>query len=97
MPPKISSHNAQEPNAIALQLIAFLVSDGERLERFSALSGMGLGDMKSGAENPIFLGFMLDYALQDESLIMTFCDHHEISPQTIALARRQLPGANDDF
>ena len=49
MPPKISSHNAQEPNAIALQLIAFLVSDGERLERFSALSGMGLGDMKSGA------------------------------------------------
>ena len=97
MIPKNNSHSTLEGSTIALQLIAFLASDDERMERFSALSGMALGDMKDGANNPVFLGFMLDYALQDEALILSFAEFHEISPQTLALTRRQLPGASDDF
>ena len=97
MIPKHSSHKTLESSTIALQLMAFLASDDERMERFSALSGMTLGDMKDGANNPVFLGFMLDYALQDEALILSFAEAHEITPQTLALARRQLPGASDDF
>ena len=94
---KNSSQNELEGSSIALQFMAFLASDEERLERFSALSGMGLNDLKAGAQNPVFLGFMLDYALQDESLILAFSESKQISPQSLATARRQLPGANDDF
>ena len=97
MIPKYNSHSTLEGSTIALQLIAFLASDDERLERFSALSGITLGDMKDGASNPVFLGFMLDYALQDEALILAFAENQKISPQTLAIARRQLPGASDDF
>lgn len=94
---KNTSPKALEGTTIALQLIAFLASDDERLDRFTSLSGMSLGDMKDGAENPVFLGFMLDYALQDEALILSFAENQEISPQSLAFARRQLPGASDDF
>ena len=97
MMPKHSSQKTLEGTTIALQLIAFLASDDERMDRFSALSGMTLGDMKDGANNPVFLGFMLDYALQDEALILSFAETHEISPQSLAAARRQLPGVSDDF
>ena len=97
MMPKHSSQKTLEGTTIALQLIAFLASDDERMDRFSALSGMTLGDMKDGANNPVFLGFMLDYALQDEALILSFAETHEISPQSLVAARRQLPGASDDF
>ena len=94
---KNTLQNKLEGSTIALQLIAFLASDEERLERCSALSGLGLNDLKAGAQNPVFLGFMLDYALQDESLILAFSESQQISPQSLATARRQLPGANDDF
>jgi Protein of unknown function (DUF3572) len=82
---------------IALQLLAFIASDEDRLERFSALSGMGLGEMRDGVQNPVFLGFMMDYALQDEALILAFAEHADISPQTVVSARRHFPGASDDF
>ena len=94
---KITSPKTSEGTTIALQLIAFLLSDDERMDRFTLLSGIGLFDLKEGAQNSVFLGFMLDYALQDEALILAFAENQQISPQTLAVARRQLPGASDDF
>ena len=93
----MTSTNLQEASSIALQFIGFLVSDEERLERFSALSGMGLGDLKDGAENAVFQGFLLDYAMQDEALILSFAENHNISPEQLASARRALPGADHDL
>ncbi len=97
MPLKDSSKNTSDSSVIALQLIAFLVSNEERLDRFTALSGIGLSDLQQGAQDPVFLGFMFDYALQDEALILEFAKEHEIPPQTLVDARRHFPGANDDF
>ena len=97
MPINDSSKITADSNVIALQLIAFLVSDEERLDRFTALSGIGLSDLQQGAQDPVFLGFMFDYALQYEALILEFAQIHDIPPQTLINARRQFPGANDDF
>jgi Protein of unknown function (DUF3572) len=97
MPIKNSSKISADYGVIALQLIAFIVSDNERLDRFAALSGMGLNDLQEGAQNQTFLGFMFDYALQDEELILEFAREYEIPPQALINARRHFPGANDDF
>jgi Protein of unknown function (DUF3572) len=97
MPIKNRSQSTTDSSVIALQLIAFLVSDEERLDRFTALSGIGLSDLQHGAQDPVFLGFMFDYALQDEALIVEFASTHEIPPQNLISARRYFPGANDDF
>jgi Protein of unknown function (DUF3572) len=97
MPIKDTSKTTEDSNIIALQLIAFLVSDEERLDRFTALSGIGLYDLQQGAQDRIFLGFMFDYALQDEALILEFASTHKIPPQNLINARRHFPGANDDF
>ena len=94
---KTPSETTSDSNVIALQLMAFIASSEERLERFSALSGIGLFEMQTGAQDPVFLGFMLDYALQEEALILEFAQNHEISPQTLVNARRNFPGANNDF
>ncbi|MDE2446166.1 MAG: DUF3572 domain-containing protein [Alphaproteobacteria bacterium] len=92
-PPK----SALDHGAIALQLLGFIAADEDRLARFTALSGLGPGEMKDGLQNPVFLGFMLDYALQDEALILAFAESAVISPQAVANARRNFPGATDDF
>jgi Protein of unknown function (DUF3572) len=97
MPIRDTSKITSDSSVIALQLIAFIVSDEERLERFTALSGIGLSDLQQGAQDQMFLGFMFDYALQDEALILEFARILEIQPQTLVNARRHFPGANDDF
>ena len=80
-----------------LKLIGFIASDETRCERFSALTGFTLQDLKNGARKPDFQGFVLEYALQDEALILEFASAENIDPQTLVAARHALPGATYDI
>jgi Protein of unknown function (DUF3572) len=94
---KPSSISASEASTIVLNLIAFIASDEVQLERFSALSGISLFDMKTGAIKPEFQAFVLDYALQDEKLIIDFSILSGTKPEVLQFARFALPGATRDF
>jgi Protein of unknown function (DUF3572) len=94
---KVTSFSAERASIIALNFIAFIVSNDERMERFSALTGLFLDDLKNGAREAKFQGFVLEYALQDESLILEFATNESIAPETIQLARYALPGATYDL
>jgi Protein of unknown function (DUF3572) len=91
------SPNTAEASDIALRFIGFIASDEDRLERFLGLTGISLGDLKDGANDPAFQGFVLDYAMQDESLILEFATFDESSPTKLVAARHALPGATHDF
>ncbi len=94
---KPTSITASEASSIALNLIGFIVSDEERLERFLASSGLMLSDLKDGAAKPQFQGFVLEYALQDEKLILDFALQSGNKAEIIQTARYSLPGATYDF
>lgn len=93
---KESSYSAAEASTIALNLIAYIVSAEETLERFLGLSGISLHDLQSSAADPEFQGFVLDYALQDESLIISFAESCNMKPESLQRARYALPGATYD-
>ena len=90
--PRSRSINAEEAQIIALKMLAFLASDGDRLGAFLAASGLGPADLTSGARNPQFLAGVMDYLLGDESLLLAFAENGGIDPATIAGARCSLPG-----
>ena len=92
-----SSQRTQDYSAIVLNLITFIVSDEERFERFQTLSGISIEDLKSRASDPKFHIFVLDYALQDESLILQFCATENLSPTIIQSAHHALSGPTHDF
>lgn len=94
---KPSSFTLSEASDITLNLLGFIAADEGRIERFLALSGMSPQDLKDGAQKPEFLGFLLDYALQDESLILEFAAATGTKPETIQGARFALPGATYDI
>jgi hypothetical protein len=79
--------------ALALRALAFLAEDPERLGRFLALSGVGPGELRSRAADPVLLGGVLDHLLADERLLMAFVEANDLKPETPARARRHLPGA----
>jgi hypothetical protein len=94
---KKSSSKNSEASDIALNLLTFVVSDEERFERFCALSGLIESEVKERLTDPSFLGFVFDYAMQDEPMLLAFAAEHDIKPERFMALRRTLPGASDDF
>lgn len=94
---KFTSPTVDESSVIALKFIGFIASDETRCERFSNLTGMTLQDLMDGAKRLEFQGFVLEYALQDESLILEFAGMEDINPQRLIAARQALPGATYDI
>lgn len=78
---------------IALQALAFLAEDDDRLSRFLGLTGMELGTLREVATDKTALGAILDYVLGWEPLLLEFAASLELAPEAILRARHDLPGA----
>ncbi len=89
MPLKITQHEAE---TIALNILNFLLNDEDRRQRFMTLTGMDPQDLRGNASDPAFLAGIVEYLLQDESLIYTFADEYNTPPDQPAIAHRALIG-----
>ena len=78
--------------ALAVDALAFLAADPERIGRFLALTGIGPGDVRSAAAEPHFLAGVLDHVSGDERLLLEFAAHAEIKPAVVERARMSLEG-----
>lgn len=93
MKPKTS---APDPETLALQALAFLAADDDRLARFLGLTGIAPESLRGIAHDPAGLGAVLDYLLGWEPLLLDFAAAADIPPEAVARARRKLPGAPVD-
>jgi hypothetical protein len=89
------SQSRASSSDIALKFIGFLVGDEDRLQRFCALTGMGQAELQSGLTDATMQGFLLDYALSDESLLLAFAADNGLKPEAIVRARHALPGFSE--
>jgi hypothetical protein len=71
---------------LAIQALAFLGEDPERLGRFLAVTGIGPADLRSAAAEPQFLAGVLEYVVSDEPLLLEFANHAGIGPEDITRA-----------
>jgi len=78
---------------IALQALAYLVSEEKLLARFMALTGLSPSDLQQGATDPSFLAGVLDFFLGNEADLLAFCDAENLAPELPGKARMALPGA----
>ena len=51
----------EEAEGLAIQALAFIAGDGERLGRFLAVTGIGPAEIRAAAREPGFLIGVLDY------------------------------------
>jgi hypothetical protein len=79
-------------NEIAVQGLAFLAEDIDRLGRFLALSGLDPATIREAAREPGFLAGVLDHIMGDESLLVAFAAGNQLRPQQIVEARNILAG-----
>ena len=88
-----NSTNTDNAEVIALKALGFLAQDGERFQRFLALTGIALPAIPEAASDPAFLGGVLDHFLADQTLLLVFAESEGLAPDRIVRARACLPGA----
>ncbi|WP_417462049.1 DUF3572 domain-containing protein [Kordiimonas sp.] len=78
--------------AIALRAAAFIFSEDELRDRFIALSGVGVDDIRARIEDQAFLASLLEFLMGHEPDLMAFSSYSEEKPETIVKAWRALGG-----
>ena len=84
----------ESAETLALEALAWLAGNAELMPLFFNATGTSADDVKDRAEDPVFLGSVLDFILMDDAWIMAFCDaagHPYDRPMT---ARGSLPGGD---
>ena len=57
------SRERERAETMALNMIAFLMSDEERADGFFGTTGLSPDDLRAGVGQPAFLGGVMDYLL----------------------------------
>jgi hypothetical protein len=87
---KILRLSFEEAEIVALKGLGFLANDPERLGRFLTLSGVAPSDVRAAAADRHFLAGVLNYLLQDESLLLIFTADEDLDPRLPAQAAEIL-------
>ncbi|HYP58117.1 MAG TPA: DUF3572 domain-containing protein [Beijerinckia sp.] len=93
--PKTTVHNkvalTQDiAESLAVEALAFLATDRNKLERFLSSSGLSVDNLRAAAATPGFFSAILDHLASDESLLLAFAANAGHDPATIAKARERL-------
>ncbi|HEX2653378.1 MAG TPA: DUF3572 domain-containing protein [Xanthobacteraceae bacterium] len=89
---KSNVFSRENAEALAIQALAFIADDPERLDRFLVLSGIGPEQIRTAAAEPGFLAGVLDHLSSDETLIIEFSKQAGIEPEAVEGARRAIVG-----
>lgn len=82
----------EQAETIALQALSFLAKDEELLGQFLTNTGLTAQELKHRVRDLELLGGVLDAILENDTTLLEFCRMASLSPDTIVLARRALPG-----
>jgi hypothetical protein len=81
---------ADQAEIVALQALAFLAEDAQRLGGFLALTGLGPEELRAQAREARLLAAVLDHLLRDESQLLVFAANYGIAPELIGQAHAAL-------
>ena len=87
-----SSASRETAEMLAIQALAFIAEEPERLDAFLGATGLTVEHLRESASSPDFLAGVLEHMLTDESLLVAFADSAAIDPAAIARARGALGG-----
>jgi hypothetical protein len=79
---------------IALQALNFIFENEDYQNTFLGNSGISVNDLNADLiKNPETLAAILDYILEEDQTLLSFCETSQLNPQDVWRARLQLPGS----
>jgi hypothetical protein len=87
---KAAGISRQGAEFLAIEALTFIASEPDRVDRFLAITGLNLANLREAAAAPGFLAAVLDYLAGSEDLLLAFAAHGGHDPAKIATARETL-------
>lgn len=79
---------------IALQALGWL-AEAELLDAFQGTTGIDREALRGAAEEPEFLGALLDFVLSRDDWVLAASAAAGVTPKALVAARAALPGGGD--
>ncbi|XDB00161.1 DUF3572 domain-containing protein [Sulfitobacter sp. LCG007] len=79
---------------LALRVLAWLVAEDDLLPVFLGSTGASESDLRASANDPAFLGAVLDFILMDDAWVIRAADAIGVPADRLAAARGALPGGD---
>ena len=92
-----SIKNSDEAEALALEVVQFVLADEVLQARFISITGIMPTDLREAIHNKDFLGGVLDFLLGNEDDLLRFCEEYQVNPEQPSIARSLLPGNTNSF
>lgn len=92
---RIMADVRKSAEATALEVLAWLATNDELLPVFQNATGASASDIRAGAQDPVFLGMVLDFVMMDDAWVIAACDARGLDYGSPARARRALPGGEE--
>lgn len=80
---------------IGLKAVAWLAANDELFPVFMGATGASEADFRSGLQDPVFQGSVLDFLMMDDAWVIEFCDAQGMDYTTVMQARATLPGGGE--
>jgi hypothetical protein len=77
---------------VAIQALGWMAGQQDVLEQFMGATGASVDDLRRGAQDPEFLGALLDFLMQQDAWVIGFCDAAGLPYDAPMRARAALPG-----
>ena len=87
----------EKAETVALQFLAFILSDPERRKAFLDKTGLDESVLRKRLKDTDHLAGILDYLSADEDLLGDFCTQIDISPASAMQAWEKLAKSNSDL
>jgi len=78
--------------SIAISALSWMASQDDIIGGFLGSAGADADDLRQRAQEPEFLGFVLDYLMTQDEFVLDFADQNRMDPAEVAHARMALPG-----
>ncbi|MGY3439323.1 MULTISPECIES: DUF3572 domain-containing protein [unclassified Marinovum] len=86
------AYTRESAETLGLQALAWLVGEEDLIGVFLGASGVSEVDLRARANEPEFLGSVLDFLLMDDAWVIRFCDSNGLAYDRVMMARAALPG-----
>lgn len=86
------AYTQESAEVLALGALGWLAGHEELLPVFLGSTGACEQDLRARAEDPQFLGAVLDFLMMDDAWVVAFCDGRGLAYDDIQVARQSLPG-----
>lgn len=82
----------ESAETLALRAFSWLITQPDLLGLFLNATGASQGDLPKMVRDPVFLGAVLDFLMEDDARVIAFCDEAGLPYPSLMTARMQLPG-----